>query len=59
MLVDRLLGHGAMVAKGLDPLLGRTRLISGTTIMGDGRITCILDAQHLVDPASGLAAATT
>ncbi len=59
VLVDRLLGHGAMVSKGLDPLLGRTRLISGTTIMGDGRITCILDAQHLVDPASGLAAATT
>jgi chemotaxis protein histidine kinase CheA len=28
-------------AKGLDPALGQARLVSGTTIMGDGRVTCI------------------
>jgi len=52
VLVDRLLGHRSIVAKGLDPALGRTRLVSGTTIMGDGRVTCILDAQRVVDPLS-------
>jgi two-component system chemotaxis sensor kinase CheA len=52
VLVDRLLGHRSVVAKGLDPALGRTRLVSGTTIMGDGRVTCILDAQRVVEPLS-------
>ena len=52
VLVDRLLGHRSIVAKGLDPALGRTRLVSGTTIMGDGRVTCILDAQRVVEPLS-------
>ncbi len=56
VLVDRLLGHRSVVAKGLDPALGRTRLVSGTTIMGDGRVTCILDAQRLVDPLPAHAA---
>lgn len=53
VLVDRLHGHRSVVAKGLDPALGHARLVSGTTIMGDGRVTCILDAQRLVDPSSG------
>jgi len=53
VLVDRLIGHRSVVAKGLDPALGHTRLVSGTTIMGDGRVTCILDAQRLVDPLPG------
>jgi len=56
VLVDRLLGHRSVVAKGLDPALGQARLVSGTTIMGDGRVTCILDAQRLVDPLPGHAA---
>ncbi len=56
VLVDRLHGHRSVVAKGLDPALGRARLVSGTTIMGDGRVTCILDAQRLVDPSPGHAA---
>lgn len=60
VLVDRLLGHRSVVAKGLDPALGHTRLVSGTTIMGDGRVTCILDAQRLVEPLPGhLATALT
>lgn len=58
VLVDRLLGHRSVVAKGLDPALGRTRLVSGTTIMGDGRVTCILDAQRLVDSAIAAPTAT-
>ncbi len=57
VLVDRLIGHRSVVAKGLDPALGHTRLVSGTTIMGDGRVTCILDAQRLVDPLPGHAGA--
>jgi two-component system chemotaxis sensor kinase CheA len=56
VLVDRLHGHRSVVAKGLDPALGHARLVSGTTIMGDGRVTCILDAQRLVDPSPGRAA---
>jgi two-component system chemotaxis sensor kinase CheA len=59
VLVDRLLGHRSVVAKGLDPALGHTRLVSGTTIMGDGRVTCILDAQRLVDPLPGHVAAVS
>ena len=30
--------------KGLDPALGRPDVVSGTTILGDGRVACILDA---------------
>jgi two-component system chemotaxis sensor kinase CheA len=48
LLVDRLVGHQDVVVKGLDPALGRPQLVSGTTILGDGRVACILDAAGLV-----------
>ncbi len=48
LLVDRLVGHQDVVVKGLDPALGRPQLVSGTTILGDGRVACILDAASLV-----------
>ncbi len=48
LLVDRLVGHQDVVVKGLDPALGRPQLVSGTTILGDGRVACILDAAGVV-----------
>lgn len=48
MLVDRLVGHQDVVVKALDPALGRPQLVSGTTILGDGRVACILDAAGVV-----------
>jgi two-component system chemotaxis sensor kinase CheA len=48
LLVDRLIGHQDVVVKGLDPALGRPHLVSGTTILGDGRVACILDAAGVV-----------
>jgi two-component system chemotaxis sensor kinase CheA len=48
LLVDRLVGHQDVVVKGLDPSLGRPQLVSGTTILGDGRVACILDAAGVV-----------
>jgi chemotaxis protein histidine kinase CheA len=48
LLVDRLVGHQDVVVKGLDPTLGRPDVVSGTTILGDGRVACILDAAGIV-----------
>ncbi|MGH7628172.1 MAG: chemotaxis protein CheA [Gemmatimonadales bacterium] len=48
LLVDRLVGHQDVVVKGLDPALGRPQLVSGTTILGDGRVACILDPAGVV-----------
>lgn len=48
LLVDRLVGHQDVVVKGLDPTLGRPDVVSGATILGDGRVACILDAAGIV-----------
>ena len=48
ILVDRLVGHQDVVVKGLDPSLGRPDVVSGATILGDGRVACILDAAGIV-----------
>jgi len=48
VLVDRLVGHQDVVVKGLDPTLGRPAVVSGATILGDGRVACILDAVGIV-----------
>jgi two-component system chemotaxis sensor kinase CheA len=47
LLVDSLLGHQEVVVKALDPALGRPTAISAATILGDGRIACILDPGRL------------
>lgn len=52
LLVDRLVGHQDVVVKGLDPALGRPAVVSGTTILGDGRVACILDVVRILDGAS-------
>jgi two-component system chemotaxis sensor kinase CheA len=49
LLVDRLVGHQDVVVKGLDPALGRPDVVSGTTILGDGRVACILDAVRILE----------
>jgi chemotaxis protein histidine kinase CheA len=49
LLVDRLIGHQDVVVKGLDPALGRPDVVSGTTILGDGRVACIVDAVRILD----------
>ena len=51
LLVDRLIGHQDIVVKGLDPALGRPAVISGTTILGDGQVACILDVVRILDGA--------
>ncbi len=51
LLVDRLVGHQDIVVKGLDPALGRPDVVSGTTILGDGRVACILDVVRILDGA--------
>ncbi len=51
LLVDRLIGHQDIVVKGLDPALGRPAVVSGTTILGDGRVACILDVVRILDGA--------
>lgn len=48
LLVDRLVGHQDVVVKGLDSTLGRPDVVSGATILGDGRVACILDAAGIV-----------
>ncbi len=50
LLVDRLLGRQDIVAKPLDPSLGRPPIVSGATILGDGRVACILDTARLAEP---------
>jgi two-component system chemotaxis sensor kinase CheA len=49
ILVDRLIGHQDIVVKSLDPAVGRPDVVSGTTILGDGRVACILDAVRILD----------
>jgi two-component system chemotaxis sensor kinase CheA len=48
LLVDRLVGHRDIVVKRLDPTVGRPEVVSGATILGDGRVVCILDAAAIV-----------
>jgi two-component system, chemotaxis family, sensor kinase CheA len=49
ILVDRLIGHQDIVVKSLDPALGRPEVVSGTTILGDGKVACILDAVRILE----------
>lgn len=48
LLIDRLSGIRDIVVKGLDSLVGQPRGISGSTILGDGRVIMILDPTSLV-----------
>jgi len=49
VMVDSLLGHHEVVVKALDPSLGRPPAVAAATILGDGRVACILDTGRLAD----------
>ena len=51
LLVDDLLAQQQVVIKSLGEALGRVRGVSGGAIMGDGRVTLILDVPGLVELA--------
>jgi len=50
-LVDKLIGEDAVVAKALGPHLERVRNISGATILGNGRVSLILNVSDLIESA--------
>jgi two-component system chemotaxis sensor kinase CheA len=47
LVVDRLLGERQAVLKPLNRLFDRVPGVSGSTILGDGRVSLILDMGHL------------
>jgi two-component system chemotaxis sensor kinase CheA len=49
LLVDRLLGHQEVVVKTLDPVVAGSSGVAAATILGDGRVACILDTMKLAD----------
>jgi two-component system chemotaxis sensor kinase CheA len=55
LVVDRLIGEFQAVIKPLGQLLRGVRNISGSTILGDGRVALILDVPSLVHQAASLA----
>jgi two-component system chemotaxis sensor kinase CheA len=57
LVVDELLGETQVVIKPLSGLFNHVRGVSGTTIMGDGRVTLILDVAPLLDLSRTLHAA--
>ncbi|WDZ96804.1 chemotaxis protein CheA [Herbaspirillum sp. WKF16] len=48
LLVDGLLGECQAVIKPLGRLFGKVKGLSGSTILGDGRVALIIDIPHLV-----------
>ncbi|MBI6546568.1 MAG: chemotaxis protein CheA [Cyanobacteria bacterium NC_groundwater_1444_Ag_S-0.65um_54_12] len=48
MVVDRLVGQQEVVIKPISKLVGQLHHISGTSILGDGRLALILDAATLI-----------
>jgi two-component system chemotaxis sensor kinase CheA len=48
LVVDRVLGGHQTVIQSLGPLYEHNRVVSGATIMGDGRVALILDVSGIV-----------
>ena len=48
LVVDRLMGQQEIVIKSLGKFIGKSRLISGATILGDGEVALILDTNVLI-----------
>lgn len=48
LVVDELLGQQEIVIKSLGKYIGKTKVISGATILGDGEVALILDASALI-----------
>jgi two-component system chemotaxis sensor kinase CheA len=51
LLIDELLGHQQVVIKSLGKGLGKTKGVSGGAIMGDGKVSLILDIPGLIELA--------
>ena len=49
LFVDELIGQRQTVVKGLSGYLGDIRGLSGCTVLGDGRISLIIDVTNLID----------
>lgn len=48
LVVDGLMGQQEIVIKSLGKFIGKSRIISGATILGDGEVALILDANVLI-----------
>lgn len=48
LVVDKLMGQQEIVIKSLGKFIGKSRLISGATILGDGEVALILDTNVLI-----------
>lgn len=48
LVVDKLMGQQEIVIKSLGKFIGKSKLISGATILGDGEVALILDANVLI-----------
>ena len=48
IVVDRLLGQQEIVIKGMDDYLGELPGISGGTVLGDGKVSLIIDIASLL-----------
>jgi two-component system chemotaxis sensor kinase CheA len=53
IVVDRLIGQQEIVIKGLDEYLGELPGISGGTVLGNGRVSMILDIASLIGKTKG------
>lgn len=51
--VDRLLSEQEIVLKPLPPLLKNVKGFSGSTVLGDGRLALVIDANSLLEDADG------
>ena len=48
LVIDDLLGQMEIVIKSMGKYIGKCKLISGATILGDGEVALILDANALI-----------
>ena len=48
LVVDELIGQMEIVIKSMGKFVGKCKLISGATILGDGEVALILDANALI-----------
>ena len=53
LVVDRLIGEQELVIKALDESLVSTELVSGASILGDGRVVLILSISDVVEKLGG------
>ena len=52
-VVDHLIGEQELVIKALDESMVRTAMVSGASILGDGRVVLILSISDVVEKLGG------